>query len=626
MKPLLAKELRSAWPFLALVFFFAALNWVFVLLAEYPDQQPLSKLLGDDNRTNTQVVTFLMAFALAAGLLVREQDEGTLGFLDALPVSRTRVFLAKVLVALGVLWFLPLCDFAFNATFHALSRTSLATRFHWDLLVTALVLDLAACVIYLGIGLALSFLRRYSLLVLGLLVWGYVLLREVDAGHAPLLNIFTLGDLVIQGQTWLVPWTKLAVQLGLAAVCFAVAWVAFQWSGDRAQRLAGRVRAWRGGTLLAGVVTVLVGGVWIGLLVYWGATSGADAGPKVTYAPWATARAGTERYQFLYPDNRGDALRPLLEGADNVEARVRSFLGGTPLDSIVVDMTSIQPRHAGQAYWRKVRMNLPYDTRGERGQELLAVLAHETTHLYIDDLSGARISDDFNSTRFFHEGLATFVEHHLFGGPGKLEESRRVAAVLRARDEVKLEELVDDTRLRVLRDPDVVYPLGEAFVAALVQRYGSNAPGRVLKAFARPNAPKGLAGFALWQDTFQAAGFNWTAVTDGFFALLDAEVTRQRAWADRLPRLQGAVEQGGGTLTVQARHEGDAPGRVLCRFRPRADTEDRFYEMAHDSGGMRFEVEAGGYPERSFWYQLGWHLAGASQPVYEPWVEVRRAR
>src|SRR6185436_14794522 len=123
MRSLLRKEFRSLLPFLALVLFFASLNWVFLFLTEFPDQYPLSKLLAEDNRTSTQVIYFIMAVALAAGLLARERDEGTLSFLDGLPVSRGRIFFCKVALALAVLWVLPLCEFLSNLPTHAMSRT-----------------------------------------------------------------------------------------------------------------------------------------------------------------------------------------------------------------------------------------------------------------------------------------------------------------------------------------------------------------------------------------------------------------------------------------------------------------------------------------------------------------------
>ena len=177
MRSLFRKELRSLAPFLALVLFFEALNWVFMFLTEFPDQYPLSKILHSED--GGQVLMFVVAFALASGLLVRERDEGTLAFLDALPVSRARVFFIKFVLALGILWLLPLGDLLLETLLYAWSRTSLEGHSQWSLLVTETLLDSASCFVYFSLGLVLSFLRRFSLLVMGLLICTYLLLQEL---------------------------------------------------------------------------------------------------------------------------------------------------------------------------------------------------------------------------------------------------------------------------------------------------------------------------------------------------------------------------------------------------------------------------------------------------------------
>jgi len=626
MRSLFRKELRAARPFLALVLFFGSLNWLFMLLAEYPDQYPLSKLMSEESRSSSQILTFIVAWALAAGLLVRERDEGTLMFLDALPVSRAQIFICKFVVALGVLWLLPLTELLFNITFHALSRTSIETGFHWNILLTPALLDGAACVIYLSLGLAMSFLRRFALLMLGLLVWVLVLLKEWEVPYVPLLDIFSWSDPVFAGQRWLVPWAKLGVQLVLAVVCAGIAFVSFQFTGDAAQRLGAKAQGWRAGVLLGGLALAAIIALWLGLAVWFASKSDLSNKPRVRYADWATSRVQTERYQFFYPENRSDAVRPLLERADAVEGKVREFLRATSPGRIVVDMTDALPRHAGVAHWKKVQMSLPYDSAHADVSALAAVLGHETTHVYIDHLSRSRLNHQFNSTRFFHEGLASYVEYRLFLPTAKLASSRRVAAVMRARGDVKFEELVDDEALSLKRDGDLVYALGEVFVAALVKRRGDAAPGELLRAFARDSAPKNLERLALWQDTFQAAGYNLSDVTDEFFAELDRAVAEHRTFVNSVPRLQGAVRQSADNIMVRGSHKGNAPGTMVCRFRSRGDTDSRFYEKPDPDSAGTFQVDRNRYAERSFWYQLGWEIDEVSQPLYEPWVEVRAGR
>jgi hypothetical protein len=263
---------------------------------------------------------------------------------------------------------------------------------------------------------------------------------------------------------------------------------------------------------------------------------------------------------------------------------------------------------------------------GRSTENMVAVLAHETTHVYIDHESRSHLDDDFNSNRFFHEGLAAFIEYHLFRPAARLASVRRVAAAMHARRQVRFDQLLDNKALTQDLDTDLVYPLGEAFVAALVTQYGNSAPARVVKAFNRPNAPKSLKGSALWQDVFQSCGYSLSAVEERFFQVLEAAVADHRRFIDSVPRLRGAVSVNAQRIIVRAGFDGRAPGRLICRFRPRSDTPSRLYEYAFPIEMGIFSVGMTGYSDRSFWYQLGWQLPGTSQPIWEPWVETIRER
>jgi hypothetical protein len=467
--------------------------------------------------------------------------------------------------------------------------------------------------------LALSFFRRFSLLVFGVLVCGYQLLHELQAPLIPLLNIFSLNDPVFQGRHWLLPTTKLAVQMGAGVICLATAFFGFQVMGDTARRFTQRALR-RRGVLVGGLATLVTVVVWVGLLIYWARQSDDERDRVVKYEAWRTSRARTARYGFLYPENEARLVSQLLDRADAIEGRVRQFLRAGPIPLIMADLTGSSPHTAGLAHWKQVQIDLTTAASGI--DELAAVFAHETTHVYIDHESKDRIAEDFNATRFFHEGLATYVEYHLFRRPDQLARLRRVAATMHARHEVTFEELIDGEALTRKRDPDLVYPLGELFVAALIKRYGEASVGQVVSAFARPGAPAGLHGAELWRDVFQAWGGNLSEVEDSFFAGLHQAAAEHRSYIDSLPRLRGAVQREAGYIVVRASYQGRQSGTIVCRFRPNATTPERFYDYVSDEAGGVFRIRSGRFPDRSFWYQLGWIAPGASQAIYEPWVEI----
>lgn len=621
MRSLFLKELRSLAPFAGLILFFQGLNLAELCFTEFPDQFLFSKALRPDENNGDQVFMFVVAFALAAGLLVREQDEGTLRFLDALPISRTRIFFGKLLPALGVLWLSPLGDLALRTLVFVWSRTSLETHFPAGLLLTSLLLQSVSCLVFLALGLALSFLRRFSFLVFGLLVMSYLLLAELRTPFLPFLNIFTLTDPVFEGQHWLIPTAKLVTQFVLALVCLGIAYGGFQLQGDAAQRFSERLKRHRGWGLFAGAGIALSVVVWLGLLFYWAKDSAPEDKKSVHYVEWNHSRATTAHYRFLYPENQAGLVGQLLDRADGVESRVREFLNAQPILRIDADLTGSVPHTAGVAHWKSVQIDLT--EVGPGIDDLVAVLGHETTHVYIDHECDSRISKHFNSTRFYHEGLASYVQFHAFQPSGKLVSLRRVAAVMQSRKEVKFDELLSSEKLSRNRDTDLVYPLGEVFVAALVRLHGEAAPGKVVRAFGRPNAPKDLEGFELWQDVLQACGYNFSEVEDACFSILEESVISERRFIDSLPRLRGAVQREDHHIVVRATHPGTAPGRLICRLRPHADTPEHLYEYPTGFETGVFRVDESALPESSFWYQLGWQVPGASQAIYEPWVEVR---
>src|SRR5690606_30652967 len=80
---------------------------------------------------------WLIAFAIGTGLAIREHDDGTLAFLDGLPVSRSRVFWTKCIVMAAFVMIGPLLEVVAITALHLLSRESLDRSVHGALLLEA---------------------------------------------------------------------------------------------------------------------------------------------------------------------------------------------------------------------------------------------------------------------------------------------------------------------------------------------------------------------------------------------------------------------------------------------------------------------------------------------------------
>jgi hypothetical protein len=281
-------------------------------------------------------------------------------------------------------------------------------------------------------------------------------------------------------------------------------------------------------------------------------------------------------------------------------------------------MTGSLTRHAGLAHWEKIQMDLNVS---EDVDVLHAILGHETTHVYLDRLSDSRLSDAFSSTRFFHEGVASYVEYRLFRPEEDIDSLWSVAAVTRARKQVDFGTLVDDARLRTELDTNLVYPLGEVFVEALVACYGPVSVGKITRALARDDAPEDLSGQELWRDAFQACDYNLETVLDTFYAKLDEQVERHRELIENLPRVRGAVEVEGDDVVVRAVWEPIDGWRPVCRFRQAEDTPDRQYIFRMGDENDEFRVGVYSFPDGTCWYQLGL-TDGNERVIYEPWLKV----
>jgi hypothetical protein len=311
--------------------------------------------------------------------------------------------------------------------------------------------------------------------------------------------------------------------------------------------------------------------------------------------------------------------KPLLAEADGIYAKVAAFLGAPDTPTrIVVDLASPVVTHAaGATNWTKIRIPV---TNESEFSELQLILGHETTHVFIEQLSDGRATAHFNEARFLHEGLATHVELTLFGTDDGRAKNRREIAGAWSRGRVALEDLANDTALSRKREPNLAYPLGSVFARMLMETQGHEAAIRLLRAMARKNAPIGLKGAAYWRDTMQAAGLNYDRVAAAYDAACAAAMTEEKEFVDSLPRLTATVRVVNGEVVVQPKFKGKAPGKVVCV----TETDDPVVsEMVplhrQTDGSFTWSVAETSKPV--FRYMLGWRTDQTRLPVFEPWAE-----
>ena len=109
--------------------------------------------------SNELALQIVLGFALGSNLLVREIDDGTLNFLDGLPLTRGAIFVAKIKAAMLVLMILPVGLLLLNVALHLATRGSLDYALRPALLLTFFGLSVLVTAVSLTAGMLLGFLR-----------------------------------------------------------------------------------------------------------------------------------------------------------------------------------------------------------------------------------------------------------------------------------------------------------------------------------------------------------------------------------------------------------------------------------------------------------------------------------
>lgn len=619
---LLGKELRSLAPYAMCLFALFAIGTVYTLATEMPDQQAFDPVRWmDKTRSGSLMILAFFGMLVGAGLLMQESEQRTLLFLDGLPVSRTHIFFIKVLAALIVIALAPLLDFGSDIFFGYLSRTSISGPFPWKFIGVEVLLQILAGLYLIALAMLISYTRAWFPLITGLVFLAYLWLRDRGLQWLAFFDTYTLLGPPYVDSRVLVSWRHVAAHLGAAAGFLGIAWLGFLSLGDRAQYAVDRLGRLRFFAAVGTGVRWLAPVVWIAALIKV-ASSSPDFNVISSDAPVgekAFAHHETKHYEFLYRSAQSTAAKPLLGAADHIYDQVVGFLGAPPAPSrVVVDLASPVVSHAaGQTNWTKIRMPL---TDGSPLSEQTLILGHETTHVFIEQLSNGRLADHFNEIRFLHEGLATYVELQLFGSDKDRAWNRREIAGAWSRGKVPLESLMNNEALSKVREPNLAYALGESFARALVESQGRDAPARLLRAFGRKNAPTGLHGQALWRDTMQAAGLSLDRVAAAYDANCAAALKEEKAFVGTLPRLAATVRVEKGNIVVQPIFLGLPPGAVVCLTEDDNPLGPQLTALRRRPDGT-FTWPAQNQSSAVFRYLLGWRTPGTRLPVYEPWAE-----
>ncbi|CAM2007863.1 ABC transporter permease [Acanthopleuribacter pedis] len=630
MTAVFRKEIKDLLPFLLLVQLVYGTEVFFDLVTDYPDQSPLlnhfSFILEDSWWTGC-LTAFFLSFALASGLFIREIDQRTIHFLEGLPTNRHRIFWSKVAAAFCVLYSGPLLEAGHSVWQQIFARTSIDTGFHWNLVFTGLFLQGCLIFVFLTAGMLFSFLRRLGWAVAAVLFATYALtLRFFPA--VVVLNPCLLTQPLLEGHHWPIPWRMLAVQLPLGLTALLTSWWLFLGKGMAVAAYLEKVRQSMVGRVVLGCAGTATVVAWLAILIFLvagrgGGGEGVSNGDAV-FIGWEAADYATERYRFKLPSNLLDAAKPGLEQADHIHDQVTDFLQMEAGDPISVNAMQPAGRHvAGLAFWQSIRLS---SSMLLDPNQLTATLGHETVHVYADQLSNGTLNDQHETTRFFNEGLAEYLEQRYFRDPAFVDQTHyeRVVAAFDRFHRFEFDTFMSNSALVKEYDAHLVYPFGMTFVKQVIDRHGDDAANRILTALGRDDRPRDLAGLTLWRDAFQQAGMNFDAEVNNYYERVKVLGAQHAEFVDALPRLYGSVTEENGILWVTVESSTAHDHQIVVRARQSADTEQELYQYPDAMGDGRFPLLARDFPNLEL--QVGLQIGNETFSIWEKWVQIQIGR
>jgi ABC-type transport system involved in multi-copper enzyme maturation permease subunit len=641
VKPLLVKELRGVLPFMVLQAVLFLTGTVTDLFLRFPDQLSLEQVGGYTNPDFTDdytMLAFLIAMTLSAGLIVGEKDRGTLEFLESLPTTRTRIFLAKMLAGWTVLAVAPLTEVSAAIALRPFSLTSLDEGFHLDVMAAGALCHACQLLLLFGLALNLAYLRRFAWLVAAVMISSYLALVDLFPALG-VLDFSAMTEHVYEGTSRKLPITQLRVLLPLTAIFHVSAWALFAARADRVLVWFEGLREHRRGRAFLAIVGAASVIAWLVAiaLIYGDEKKKEEKGeiPGATFEGPQRVRARTEHYRFTYESDRAARARRLIDVAERVHEEVLGRFEVEPIDLIEVDATVALAHHgmAGLADGKQLQIDLDAIASSTRAIE---ILAHETTHAYIAKASARRFGQAQTSTRFFNEGLAQVTGHEIATDTERLEEHALRAALMKHRKQLSLEVLLDDEELTRQHDENLAYSLGVELVSAVRDRWGPKAPYAIVRAMGRETAPEDLRGIVLWRDAFQAAGYDFDEALARFYGRLDRTRKKNARWIASVPRMQVVLQTEEGKHLVSAAFtpEPDTRDRgllrwkefgsalLLCRFRPKRDSSPSDIRTVYAEDDGTCAIRKDFFREGTVQVQFGL-VQQRKLPLYEPWVEIR---
>ena len=511
MMPLLAKELRQLFPIVFLWLALLLMSYISLLTTRRFDEQSFAVWCaeycapGMNAEVMSNVILIMVLLLVTAySLYPREFDDSTIDFLNALPVSRITIFVAKCLAAWLSMCAVLALGYLIEFGLLSLNTQSLDGRSYPQVMRGFLLRDCLFAFVVLGHGVFLSRFRTpgllfYAFYLLGLIWW------ENAVGSVGAFSLFAFYRNEFEGSVLVLNWHAIGRHLVAAAAMYVLA--GYLWC--RAETTPGGGKnatqsRWVG--ITASVIAfILLSAAMIGRF------HTADALQERSVF-------NSEYYDFIALPESEQLVEELLAFADDDYADLMAMLGTDTAPAIVADLTASKSHVGGLAVWKKIQMDI---SDGESAHHYRRVLSHESTHVFQSVISERAFSRNSNSTQFFLEGMAQAASFRIVPDSQRRQANWTVAALAFRRHDIRFSDLADFGALSQRFDPELIYSLADHWVEALVETCGLNVLGDILRVAGSSQFPDGLGGERYWRELLQApecelerVNINWASAMD----------------------------------------------------------------------------------------------------------------
>lgn len=600
---LFRKDLAAlrGWLFFAL-FLGAADDLVKGLFLAAPDQVGWWTALVD-GAASFSVDVWLLALLIGTSLLQTERDDGTLDFLDALPVSRGTVWSARMTTGGLVIAALVLSDLIVEGVGLSLRSDALDPSMHLEVIGPLYLLVWLYGIEFLALATLLSYLRRFGWMLLIVLT----MLAAVIGDASPSLAVLDPTSLVeptVVGRRVAPPWTALALHGAVAALALLGSRALFVGAGEPLLKRLDGGGGWKRSVLNLAVPAVAATVLLIGaaVLVQQSDDDEEEDLPDGLFI--------THSYRIGFDEPESDAALALARRADPVYATVATSLG---LPEVASQPLFVDARGMGAAQHLAGTFSAATIRVGADATD--HVLAHETVHALLWRANSGFVERTDAVFSVWNEGLASWVAEGLYPEQGR-HTYQRTTAFLVQRHGLRPKDLLDRGAIVARLGPEAPYAIGTELIRTLDEQLGGDVGARLITALAAPDAPVLSDPEESLRALLSDLGVNLDelvatlASTAGQYDLgALAELPPPRvtlSWADDDLLLTPEQVPDGMRLAARARkNPGAGPSQYVLassvepddplRLRPRAYWDDRF-EL-----------------------QLGWVEPDTHQTLWWPW-------